>query len=122
MGRCRKRFYEEYRHEFENDESFEIAYKKVKRIKDFYSHLKVYLIVNAVIIISNINRDFIGNRFDESGLFDWHTYSTAFFWGIGLLIHAFTVFGPDFLFGSAWEQKKIQKYMNKESQNTNKWE
>ncbi|WP_163399360.1 2TM domain-containing protein [Flavobacterium fluviatile] len=122
MGSCRKRFYEEYRQQFENDESFEIAYKKVKRIKDFYSHLKVYLIVNAVIIISNINRDFIGNRFDESGLFDWHTYSTSFFWGIGLLIHAFTVFGTDFLFGSAWEQKKIQKYMNKESQNTNKWE
>jgi len=122
MGRCRRRFYEEYGQEFENDESFERAYKKIKRIKGFYSHLKIYLIVNAIIIFSNINRDFVGNRFDESGLFDWHTYSTAFFWGIGLLIHAFTVFGPDLFFGSDWEQKKIQKYMNKESQNTNKWE
>ncbi|MBZ4044244.1 2TM domain-containing protein [Flavobacterium hibisci] len=122
MGRCRRRFYEEYGQEFENDESFERAYKKIKRIKGFYSHLKIYLIVNAIIIISNINRDFVGNRFDESGLFEWHTYSTAFFWGIGLLIHAFTVFGPDLFFGSEWEQKKIQKYMNKESQNTNKWE
>ncbi|WP_269237051.1 2TM domain-containing protein [Flavobacterium flavigenum] len=122
MGRCRRRFYEEYGQEFENDESFERAYKKIKRIKGFYSHLKIYLIVNAIIIFSNINRDFVGNRFDESGLFEWHTYSTAFFWGIGLLIHAFTVFGPDLFFGSDWEQKKIQKYMNKESQNTNKWE
>ncbi|MFB9110848.1 2TM domain-containing protein [Flavobacterium gyeonganense] len=122
MGRCRRRFYEEYGQEFENDESFERAYKKIKRIKGFYSHLKIYLIVNAIIIFSNINRDFVGNRFDESGLFEWHTYSTAFFWGIGLLIHAFTVFGPDLFFGSEWEQKKIQKYMNKESQNTNKWE
>ncbi|WP_163408309.1 2TM domain-containing protein [Flavobacterium ajazii] len=122
MGRFRKRFYEEYGQEFENNESFEIAYKKVKRIKGFYSHLKVYLIVNAIIIISNINRDFIGNRFNDSGLSDWHTYSTALFWGIGLLIHAFTVFGPDLFFGAEWEQKKIQKYMDKESQNTNKWE
>jgi hypothetical protein len=122
MGRCRKRMYEEYGHEFKNDESFEIAYKKVKRIKGFYSHLKVYIIVNIIIIVSNLNRDFIGNRFEVNGLENWHTYSTAFYWGIALLIHAFTVFGPDIFFNGDWEQRKIQKYMDKESSNTSKWE
>nr|WP_315238196.1 2TM domain-containing protein [uncultured Flavobacterium sp.] len=122
MGRCRKRFYEQYGQEFENDESFEIAYKQVKRIKGFYSHLKVYLIVNAVIIISNINRDFIGSRFNDSGLFDWHTYSTAIFWGIGLAAHALSVFSRNIFFGDDWEKRKIQEYMSKQSANNNKWE
>lgn len=122
MGRFRTRMYEEYRQEFTNDEHFEIAYKKVKRIKGFYSHLKVYIIVNIFIIISNLNRDFIGNSFEASGLFDFHTYSTTFYWGIAVVIHAFTAFGPDLFFNSDWEQKKIRKYMDKESQHTNKWE
>ncbi|GGF11871.1 2TM domain-containing protein [Flavobacterium limi] len=122
MGRCRKRFYEQYGKEFENDESFEIAYKKVKRIKGFYSHLKVYLIVNAIIIVSNINRDFIGSRFNDSGFSDWHTYSTALFWGIGLLGHGISVFGRDIFFGDDWEEKKIQEYMRKQQPNNNKWE
>ena len=122
MGSCRRRMYQEYGQEFKNDESFEIAYKRVKRIKGFYSHLKVYIIVNIIIIISNLNRDFVGFRFQNYDLFNWHTYSTAFYWGIALLIHAFTVFGPDIFFNGDWEQKKIQKYMDKEASNTNKWE
>jgi len=122
MGRYRRHMYEEYAQEFKNNESFEIAYRKVKRIKGFYSHLKVYIIVNVIIIISNLNKDFIGSRFQEDGLLDWHTYSTALYWGIALLIHAFTVFGPDLFFSGDWEQKKIQKYMNKEQANTNKWQ
>jgi hypothetical protein len=122
MGRCRKRMYEEYGHEFKNDESFEIAYKKVKRIKGFYSHFKVYIIVNIIIIVSSLNRIYIGNHLEIRGFQNWEIYSTAFYWGIALVIHAFTVFGPDVFFNGNWEQKKIQKYMDREASNTNKWE
>ncbi|SHM16208.1 2TM domain-containing protein [Flavobacterium saccharophilum] len=122
MGRFRTRMYEEYAQEFKNDESFERAYKKVKKIKGFYSHLKVYIIINVLIIISNLDGDFFGWNLQENSLLDWHTYSTAFYWGIALLIHAFTVFGPDIFFNGDWEQKKIQEYMDKEASNTNKWE
>lgn len=122
MGRFRRRMYEEYAQEFTNDEHFEIAYRKVKRIKGFYSHLKVYIFVNVIIIISNLNIDFIGTRFEVNGLQSLHTYSTAFYWGIALLIHAFTVFSVDMFFSDKWEEKKIQKYMEKEASNTNKWE
>jgi hypothetical protein len=94
----------------------------VKRIKGFYSHLKVYIIVNAFIIISSLNKGYIGNHFEVRGFNNWEIYSTAFYWGIALLIHAFTVFGPDVFFSKDWEQKKIQKYMEKEAQNKNKWE
>ncbi|MBS7254485.1 2TM domain-containing protein [Flavobacterium branchiicola] len=124
MGRFRRRMYEEYSQEFgnNNDEQFIIAYRKVKRIKGFYSHLKVYILVNVIIIASNLNKEIFGRGFNDGGLLDWHTYSTAIFWGIALLAHALSVFGRDVFFSSDWEEKKIQEYMKKEPSNTNKWE
>lgn len=121
MGRFRRRMYEEFSQEYTKDERFHAAYRKVKRIKGFYSHLKIYVIVNIIIIASNLNGDFFRNGIHESGLFSWHTYSTAVFWGIGLVAHALSVFGRDIFFSDDWEQKKIQQYMNKEAAN-NKWE
>ena len=122
MARLRRHMYEQYGQEFSTDESYNAAYKKVKKIKGFYSHLKIYIIVNAIIIVSNLNRDIFAHSFSESAWISWHTYSTAMYWGIGLLIHAFTVFGPDVFFNKDWEEKKIQKYMDKDAENTNKWE
>ncbi|KUJ61348.1 hypothetical protein AR687_12960 [Flavobacteriaceae bacterium CRH] len=122
MGRFRRRMFEEYAHEFSTDESYNAAYKKVKRLKGFYSHLRVYIIVNVIIIVASLNRHIFTGGIQESGLLDWETYSTAFFWGIGLLAHGLSVYGRDLFFSDDWEQKKIQKYMEKEAANTNKWE
>lgn len=122
MRRFNRTMYEEYGHEFSTDERYNLAYRKVKKIKGFYSHLRVYIIVNAIIIFSNVNRDFWGRGYEGRGFFDWHTYSTAIFWGIALLIHAFTVFGPDIFFSKDWEQRKIQRFMEKDAQNKNKWQ
>lgn len=121
MGRFRTRMYEEYSQEFSNDESFNLAYRKVKRIKGFYTHLRIYIIVNAIIIVSNVNGDFFSKGIHENGLLDWQTYSTALFWGIGLLVHGLSVFGRDVFFSHDWEQRKIEEYMKKEAAN-NKWE
>ncbi|WP_348825272.1 2TM domain-containing protein [Flavobacterium aestuarii] len=118
MGRFTRRMFDEDTKEYSADENYNIAYKKVKRIKAFYSHLIVYMIVNVIIIISSYNRDFIG----DSGFWNWQTFSTALFWGIGLMIHGISVFGPDLFFNSNWEQKKIQKYLDKEKAKANKWE
>ncbi|MDL2142985.1 MULTISPECIES: 2TM domain-containing protein [Flavobacterium] len=123
MRRYRRDRYEVYRDEISTDESYNLAYRKVKKIKGFYTHLKVYLIVNAIIIVSNLNRDYFSHSVYENGLLDWRTYSTAICWGVALVIHAFTVFGPDIFFSNEWEQKKIQKYMEREAQNNNtKWQ
>ena len=78
--------------------------------------------------INKINNKYVighqeGTFVYENGLLDWRTYSTAICWGVALVIHAFTVFGPDIFFSSEWEQKKIQKYMEREAQNNNtKWQ
>ncbi|MFH6946169.1 2TM domain-containing protein [Flavobacterium sp. FlaQc-50] len=107
---------EDYFEQFGDDENFDAAYKKMRRIKGFYSHLRIYVIVNIIIIITNLNRDWFGRGADlyEIGLLDWHTYSTALFWGIGLFFHALSVFGENLFFGQEWQEKKIQKYMDKE--------
>lgn len=85
------------------------AKKKVKAIKGFYVHITVYLIVNAFFIIS---RMFSGGGYDN--LWEWQTYNTAIFWGIGILFHAFNVFGMGFLLGKNWEDRKIKEYMDKD--------
>ncbi|UPZ15602.1 2TM domain-containing protein [Flavobacterium humidisoli] len=126
MGRFRRNMYEDYakQHfgEHTDDENYNAAYRRVKKLKGFYSHVKVYIIVNIIIIVSSITRDNFNEGMDFSGLTEWHTYSTAFFWGIGLLAHGLSVFGTDWFFGSDWEKRKIQKYMEKDTANKNKWE
>ena len=52
--------------------------------------------------------------------FEFSTYSTALFWGIGLLFHAISVFGKNFFLDDDWEEKKIKEYMNEEQ--NSKWE
>ncbi len=78
----------------ENREAYEMAFKKMKKIKGFYIHLIVYLIGNIFIIIGNSD----GMKGGES-YFQFHNFTTVFFWGIGLVAHGCTVFIPHFVFG-----------------------
>lgn len=91
------------------------ALKKVKRIKGFYTHLIVYVVVNTMFVIVNIQELDPGESY-----FQWHNFSTLGFWGIGLLAHAFSVFLPTALLGKNWEEQKIKQLMEQEK--NNKWE
>jgi hypothetical protein len=117
MGRYRRRMFENYQEEGNNpDELYNLAYKRVKRIKGFYVHSLVFVLVNAFIIYSNFDRSSIGTAI----FLKWETWSTALFWGIGLAAHGLSVFGRDLFFGSGWEEKKIQEFMKKDK--SEKWE
>ncbi|MBT8317017.1 MAG: 2TM domain-containing protein [Lutibacter sp.] len=100
---------------YTKEQQYVRAKKKVKSIKGFYSHLLVYLVVNGFIL---------GSRFISTGdweaFWEWQSYSTAIFWGIGLAFHAFSVFGIDVILGKDWEDRKIKQLMDKDR--TNKWE
>ncbi|GAB2777202.1 2TM domain-containing protein [Salinimicrobium soli] len=88
---------------------YEAAKRRVKKIRGFYIHLTVYIIINIFL--------FIVGTWDEgiiAGMQDLSNYATAFFWGIGLLAHGAGVFAPDFFFGKKWEEKKIRELMEKE--------
>jgi len=116
MRRSRRMFDEYQSGNFNPDDRYELAFKRVKRIKGFYIHALVYVLVNAFIIISSFNRSEIGTEV----FFKWGTYSTAFFWGIGLLAHGLSVFGRDLFFGDDWEERKIKEFMEKDK--NEKWE
>ena len=92
---------------------YQEALKRVKKIKGFYSHLLVYVVINSMLIIVNT----VNSSHD---FWRWQTFSTAIFWGIGLVAHGLSVFLPAFMMGKDWEERKIKELMEKEKQN--KWE
>ncbi|WP_338378546.1 2TM domain-containing protein [uncultured Flavobacterium sp.] len=97
------------------DAKYYEALKRVKRIKGFYTHALVYLVINLMFVVINYQ-----NLGEGESYFQWHNFITAFFWGIGLLAHGLSVFLPGMILGSDWEERKIKELMEKEK--NNKWE
>ncbi|WP_313099638.1 2TM domain-containing protein [Epilithonimonas sp.] len=85
------------------------AKKRVKKLKGFYSHLTIYILVNLFIVFINIQDLKPGESY-----FQYKNFITLFFWGIGLLAHGMSVFVPQFILGRNWEERKIRELMNKE--------
>lgn len=94
---------------------YQEALKRVKKIKGFYTHAIVYVIINIMIVIINIQSLNEGETY-----FQFKNFMTAFFWGIGLLTHGLSVFVPNWIMGQNWEDRKIKEFMEKEK--SNKWE
>lgn len=84
------------------------AKKRVKKLKGFYTHLAIYLLVNLLIVFINIQDLKPGESY-----FKYENFITLFFWGIGLLAHAMSVFVPQFVLGKNWEERKIRELMDK---------
>lgn len=116
MRQSRKIFDEYNSENFNPDERYNLAYKRVKRIKGFYVHAMVYVLVNIFIVYGN----YYENYHKDYSFWSWQTFSTALFWGIGLLAHGLSVFGRNLFFGQNWEEKKIKEFMEKEK--SEKWE
>lgn len=98
---------------YQDEELYLRAKKRVEKIKKFYVHLVTYIAVNIFLIVmpqfNNI----------KAGHFTWHEgmFYMPFFWGIGLAFHALGVFvfGSDNrLFGKSWEDRKIKEFMEKD--------
>ena len=85
------------------------AKKRVKKLKGFYSHLTIYVLVNLLIVFINIQDLKPGESY-----FQYKNFITLFFWGIGLAVHGLSVFVPQFVLGKDWEERKIRELMDKE--------
>ena len=85
---------------------------RVERIKAFYVHVAIYLVIN-IALISGLMR--FGNLNNWSPQF-WslERFSTAIIWGIGIIVHAIIAFKAPKLFGYEWEQRKLEQFMNEE--------
>ena len=101
---------------YNSGDQYTMAYKRVKRIKGFYIHAMVFVLINTLIVYGN----YYGNLNNNHDFWSWKTFSTAFFWGIGLTAHGLSVFSRSIFFGQNWENKKIKEFMDKEK--SEKWE
>lgn len=86
-------------------DNYNRAKKRLKDVKEFYSHLIVYVVINLMLFIINL----VFTR----GI--WWFWFPLIFWGIGLLFHflGIFVFGNK-VFGKKWEEKKIKEYMEED--------
>ncbi|MBS7787912.1 2TM domain-containing protein [Flavobacterium sp. CYK-55] len=95
------------------DTEYQWAYKRVKKLKSFYTHLMVYIIVNIFIMIARQSPD---SAEENLTFWSFENFSVVFFWGFGLAMHAFSVFGQDWFLGKRWEENKIKELMRREEQ------
>ena len=93
--------------EFQQNERYYAAKKRVKSITGFYVHFTVYVFVNILLCIQIY-------LMSKNNFWRWESFSTALFWGIGILSHGTSVFGSNLLFGKNWEERKIKEIMEKE--------
>lgn len=89
------------------EKRYKRAQKKVEEIKMFYTHLAVYLIMVPVFIYLN---------YLSNAGFPWALFPILG-WGFGLASHGFETFNYNPIFGKDWEQRKIRKYMDEDSNN-----
>ncbi|MFS4467982.1 2TM domain-containing protein [Maribacter sp. 2210JD10-5] len=111
-------------------ERFLKAKKKVDSMKKFYHHLRVYIIINALLLVVKLNLynwfrdDYQWIQNPEFGYwFNWNIIGTPVLWGIGLLIHGICVFKfgvtswkelkPEFM--KKWEKRQLDKFLQDEN-------
>ncbi len=96
-----------------DQEKYKRAKKKIEELKGFYIHFVVYLVINTFILVNiYLNTD---------DFWQWPHFVTLFAWGIGLGFHASKTFGFNPLFGKKWEERQIQKYIEEDEKEMDKY-
>ena len=100
-------------------ELYENAKEKVRKIKIFYLHLILYIIVVALLVY---NFSIMEGPYTDAitGL----NVSVLVFWTLFICIHAWSVFKGKFLFNENWEDRKIEQILEdkEEEIETTFWE
>ena len=96
-----------------NKEKYNRAKKRVDELKGFYIHLAIYVVINAFILVNLYLRN--------DDFWRWEHFFTLIAWGVGVLFHASKTFGFNPLLGKNWEERQIQKYMDEDKEEMNKY-
>ena len=81
---------------------YQRAKKQVQELRDFYTHLIAYVVINAFLFVLDI----IGTPGKL-----WF-YWPALGWGIAVALHAVSVFSSRRPLDKDWEEKKIAELMD----------
>jgi transcriptional regulator with XRE-family HTH domain len=79
------------------------AFKHVRKLRGFYLHLFQYLAI--ILALAAINLVFSPRHL-------WVLW-VAGGWGLGLALHAFRVFRPDWMLGPQWERRQVEKRLGR---------
>lgn len=90
------------------------AKRKMERLKSFYTHLVIYIIINLVITGFKVSNNLDNWNAFIADLFSFDTLSSWSIWGLIIIIHAFTVFVLPKVLGYDWEERKIERFMQEE--------
>lgn len=97
---------------YQEEERYFKARKRVEEIKGFYGNLIAYIVVNIGLMVVNLL---------TSPGYLWFFWPMLG-WGIGVLFHGMKVFNYMPFFGKDWEEKKIKEFMDKEEKSKNTWQ
>ncbi|MEW5676083.1 2TM domain-containing protein [Flavobacterium enshiense] len=94
---------------YNDREKYETARNRVKEIKEFYSHLLAYVVVNLFLMAVNLLTS------PEHLWFFWPMLG----WGIGITVHAMKTFNFMPFLGRDWEERKLKEFMEEEERRKN---
>ena len=103
--------------QYNEEEKFLRAQAKVERIRNFYIHAIVYIVVNTMITIVKVSRNIENGETFNEAIFDFATVALWLAWGVGIAFHAFSVYGFDYFLGRNWEEERIRQFMEEEEDN-----
>ena len=92
-------------------EEYQKAKDRVGEIKGFYAHAAMYALTNAALIILNLATL---RKNDGIVWFVWPLIG----WGIGLAVHAISVYGLGPFLGREWEEREIQRELERRNTQT----
>ena len=105
------------------DNKHQRAIKRVKELKGFYRHLRIFVIVNALLYLvkSGVLNSWMPKGFPtESYYFDW-VHINCLVWALIVVVHAIILYRHKLPFLKKWEEKQIQKYIEKDKEETEKY-
>ncbi|HLN94009.1 MAG TPA: histidine kinase [Flavobacterium sp.] len=89
---------------FETDTAYYRAKRRVEDLKGFYANLIAYCCIVPLLIYINLS---------YGPDFHWFWFPVCG-WGMGLILHTFSIFG----YGARWEERQIRKLLSKEQTRT----
>ena len=78
------------------------AKEHLEKLKDFYSHLAIYLIFVPI---------FIAINYFGGSTFPWAIFPIVG-WGLGVTSHASITFNWNPFLGKKWEERKLKEFMD----------
>ncbi|PQB07076.1 hypothetical protein BST83_07885 [Polaribacter filamentus] len=95
--------------------TYKQAEKRVKRIRDFYNHLQIFVIIMApILLFSNAIIGFFESYIDNGNTLEWvkvNIWINTLLWFIGVAIHGLFVFKVNLI--DKWEKNKVAEFMNR---------